>query len=145
MPTLRRCLEDGHEIVSVWTQPDRPAGRGNKLKAPPVKEYAQLCGLPVHQPIKIRTPEAHTLFASYNADAAVVVAYGRILPPLLAPSRAGEHRTFSLLPKYRAQLVNWAMVRVKRDGRNTCRWTRGSRGGDSVTTQDIDCPETRRS
>src|SRR4051794_2895245 len=61
VPTLRRCLEDDHEVVAVWTQPDRPAGRGHKLKAPPVKEFAQLIGLAVHQPTKIRTDEAFSL------------------------------------------------------------------------------------
>jgi methionyl-tRNA formyltransferase len=114
VPTLRRCLEDGHQVVSVWTQPDRPAGRGHKLKAPPVKEFAELCGLTVHQPTKIRTDEAFSLFASYKADAAVVVAYGRILPAayLRAPRRGCVNVHFSLLPKYRgAAPVNWAIVR----------------------------------
>jgi methionyl-tRNA formyltransferase len=114
VPTLRRCLEDGHEVVAVWTQPDRPAGRGNKLRHPPVKEYARERGLTVHQPTKIRTEEAQALFASYQADAAVVVAYGRILPPayLQAPRRGCINLHFSLLPKYRgAAPVNWAIVR----------------------------------
>jgi methionyl-tRNA formyltransferase len=114
VPTLRRCLEDGHEVISVWTQPDRPSGRGHKLKAPPVKEFAQLCGLTVHQPTKIRTDEAFSLFTSYKADAAVVVAYGRILPPpfLRAPRRGCINVHFSLLPKYRgAAPVNWTIVR----------------------------------
>ena len=114
VPTLRRCLEDGHEVLAVWTQPDRPSGRGYKLKAPPVKEYAQLCGLNVQQPAKIRTEEALSLFASYKADAAVVVAYGRILPPafLRAPLKGCINVHFSLLPKYRgAAPVNWAIVR----------------------------------
>jgi len=114
VPTLRRCLEDGHEVVAVWTQPDRPAGRGHKLKAPPVKDFAQLCGLTVYQPTKIRTDEAFSLFASLKADAAVVVAYGRILPPafLRAPRRGCINVHFSLLPKYRgAAPVNWAIAR----------------------------------
>jgi methionyl-tRNA formyltransferase len=114
VPTLRRCLEDGHEVVAVWTQPDRPRGRGNRLKSPPVKDYALLCGLTVHQPAKIRTDEAQALFASYEADAAVVVAYGRILPPdfLRATHRGCINVHFSLLPKYRgAAPVNWAIVR----------------------------------
>jgi methionyl-tRNA formyltransferase len=114
VPALRRCLEDGHEVVAVWTQPDRPSGRGNKLKAPPVKEYARLCGLTVHQPAKIRTDEAFSLFSSYKADAAIVVAYGRILPAafLRAPRRGCINVHFSLLPKYRgAAPVNWAIVR----------------------------------
>lgn len=114
VPTLRRCVEDGHEVVAVWTQPDRPAGRGNKLKMPPVKEYALSCGLTVHQPSKIKNEEALALFTSQPFDAAVVVAYGRILPPtfLRAPKLGCVNVHFSLLPKYRgAAPVNWALVR----------------------------------
>lgn len=114
VPTLRRCVEDGHEVLAVWTQPDRPAGRGNRLKASPVKEYALSRGLAVHQPTKIRTGEALALFTEREADVAVVVAYGRILPPsfLRAPRRGCVNVHFSLLPKYRgAAPVNWAIVR----------------------------------
>src|ERR671927_1136646 len=74
VPALRRCVEDGHEVVAVWTQPDRPAGRGNKLKMPPVKEYALSRGLTVHQPSRIKTEEALALFNAEAFDAAVVVA-----------------------------------------------------------------------
>lgn len=114
VPTLRRCLEDGHEVAAVWTQPDRPSGRGNKLTIPPVKEFALLQGLTVHQPAKIRNEESLKLFASHEADAAIVVAYGRILPqPFLSAPREGCINVhFSLLPQYRgAAPVNWAIVR----------------------------------
>jgi methionyl-tRNA formyltransferase len=114
VPTLRRCLEDGHEVAAVWTQPDRPAGRGNKLAAPPVKEFALGAGLTVHQPAKIKNEEALRLFASHEADVVVVVAYGRILPTgfLSAPRRGCVNVHFSLLPRYRgAAPVNWAIVR----------------------------------
>jgi methionyl-tRNA formyltransferase len=114
VPTLQRCLEDGHEVVAVWTQPDRPSGRGNKIAAPPVKEFALKHGLTVHQPAKIRNEEALALFASHDADVVVVVAYGRILPQtfLQAPQRGCVNVHFSLLPQYRgAAPVNWAIVR----------------------------------
>ncbi|HWW77822.1 MAG TPA: methionyl-tRNA formyltransferase [Pyrinomonadaceae bacterium] len=114
VPTLRRCVEEGHEVVAVWTQPDRPAGRGNRLKAPPVKEYALSQSLVVHQPTKIKTEEALALFTEREFDVAVVVAYGRILPPsfLRAPRKACVNVHFSLLPKYRgAAPVNWAVAR----------------------------------
>jgi methionyl-tRNA formyltransferase len=117
VPTLRRCVEDGHEVVAVWTQPDRPAGRGNRLKASPVKEYALSRGLTVQQPSKIKTEEALALFTSREFDVAVVVAYGRILPPsfLRAPRRGCVNVHFSLLPKYRgAAPVNWAIARGER-------------------------------
>lgn len=118
VPTLKRCVEDGHEVVAVWTQPDRPAGRGNRLKAPPVKEYAQSQGLAVHQPSKVKTEEARALFTSHDADVAVIVAYGRILPAafLHAPRRGCINVHFSLLPKYRgAAPANWAVVRGERE------------------------------
>jgi methionyl-tRNA formyltransferase len=113
LPTLARCLTDGHEIVAVWTQPDKPAGRGNRLIAPPVKEFALARNLTVHQPIKIKTEQAREMFASAQADAAVVVAYGRILPPpLLHTPRLGCINVhFSLLPRYRgAAPVNWTII-----------------------------------
>ena len=118
VPTLRHCVEEGHEVLSVWTQPDRPAGRGNKLKAPPVKEFALAQGLVVHQPSKIRTEESLALFTEREFDVAVVVAYGRILPPafLRAPRLGCVNLHFSLLPKYRgAAPVNWAVVRGERE------------------------------
>src|SRR5438874_8846877 len=80
VPSLRRLIDDGHEIVAVWTQPDKPAGRGKKLRTSPIKDFALQRNLTIHQPQKIKTPEAKELFASHNADAAVVVAYGKILP-----------------------------------------------------------------
>lgn len=114
VPILKRCVEAGHEVVGVWTQPDRPAGRGNKLKAPPVKNVALSHGLVVHQPAKIKTDEARALFTQNEFDVAVVVAYGRILPPsfLRAPRLGCVNVHFSLLPKYRgAAPVNWAIAR----------------------------------
>ena len=118
VPTLARCLADGHEIAAVWTQPDRPAGRGNKLTPPPVKEFALAQGLTVHQPAKIKTAETRELFASHQADAAIVVAYGRILPlSYLQATRYGcVNVHFSLLPAFRgAAPVNWAIVRDARE------------------------------
>src|SRR5262245_33012984 len=87
VPSLRRLLADRHEIVGVWTQPDKPAGRGKKLHASPVKQFATDHCLTVHQPAKIRNSEATDLFAAHGAEVAVVVAYGKILPRefLVAP------------------------------------------------------------
>ena len=118
VPSLRRLLADGHEIVAVWTQPDRPAGRGNKLHQSPVKEFAVQHNLSIHQPLKIKTREAKDLFASHHADAAIVVAYGRILPSefLNAPRHGCVNVHFSLLPKYRgAAPVNWALVNGEKE------------------------------
>lgn len=113
VPSLERITQDGHEVVAVYTQPDRPAGRGNKLTAPPVKEFAAQNDLPVFQPTRIKTPEALETFKSHAADVAVVVAYGRILPVsfLEAFPKGAINVHFSLLPKYRgAAPVNWAIV-----------------------------------
>lgn len=113
VPSLQRLLNDGHEVVAVWTQPDKPAGRGDKMHAPAVKEFALAHGLKVEQPPKIRIKESKDLFASYQAELAVVVAYGRILPGeyLNAPRRGCINVHFSLLPRYRgAAPVNWAIV-----------------------------------
>jgi len=113
VPSLQRLLDDGHEIVAVWTQPDKPAGRGKQLHQSPIKEFALQHNLTIHQPAKIKTQEAQELFHSHNADAAVVVAYGKILPPefLNAYPHGCINVHFSLLPKYRgAAPVNWALV-----------------------------------
>jgi len=113
VPTLRQCLNDGHEVVAVWTQPDKPSGRGNKVSLPPVKEFALAHNLNVYQPARIKNDETKQLFASHNADVAVVVAYGRILPDefLRAPRRGCINVHFSLLPLYRgAAPANWAIV-----------------------------------
>lgn len=118
VPTLRRCLQDGHDIVAVWTQPDRPSGRGNKVTPTPVKEFALSRGLTVHQPQKIKTDEAAELFRSHRADVAVVVAYGRILPAsfLETPERGCVNVHFSLLPRYRgAAPMNWAIVKGEKE------------------------------
>src|SRR5882672_4217514 len=113
VPSLERLLQDGHEIVVVWTQPDKPAGRHEKMHSSPVKDFAIARDLKVQQPQKIKTDEAKDLFASYDADVAVVVAYGRILPRefLRAPRRGCINVHFSLLPLYRgAAPANWAIV-----------------------------------
>src|ERR1044072_7690190 len=113
VPTLRQCVADGHEVVAVWTQPDKPSGRGNKIAFSPVKEFALAHGLDVIQPARIKNDEAKQLFASHDADVAVVVAYGRILPDefLRAPRRGCINVHFSLLPLYRgAAPANWAIV-----------------------------------
>ena len=113
VPSLRRLVDDAHEIVSVWTQPDKLAGRGKKLHQSAIKEFGIERNLTIQQPQKLRTSEAKDLFASHNADVAVVVAYGKILPTefLTAPKHGCVNVHFSLLPKYRgAAPVNWAIV-----------------------------------
>ena len=113
VPSLERLIACDHDIVVVYTQPDRPSGRGKKLSMPPVKEYALSKGLTVMQPVKVKTPDALETFRSHGADAAVAVAYGRILPPAFLEMypKGAINVHFSLLPKYRgAAPVNWAIV-----------------------------------
>jgi len=113
VPSLERLLADGYDIAAVYTQPDRPSGRGNKITYSPVKEFALAKNLAIYQPIKIKTQEALDTFRAHNADVAVVVAYGRILPEtfLNAFPKGAINVHFSLLPKYRgAAPVNWAIV-----------------------------------
>ena len=113
VPSLRQLISEGHEVVGVYTQPDRPSGRGNKVVFSPVKQVALDRGIPVLQPSRVGTPEALGEFLSFEADVAVVVAYGRILPEgfLNAFPHGAINVHFSLLPKYRgAAPVNWAIV-----------------------------------
>jgi len=142
VPSLEKLIADGHEIVAVYTQPDRPAGRGNKLTAPPVKEFAVQHDLPVFQPTKIKTPEALELFKSHAADVAVVVAYGRILPPafLEAFPKGAINVHFSLLPKYRgAAPVNWAIVNGEQTtGVTTMKMDVGLDTGDILLQKEIE-------
>jgi methionyl-tRNA formyltransferase len=142
VPTLERIIADGHEIVAVWTQPDRPSGRGNKLTFSPVKACAIAHEIPVFQPEKIRTAETLELFQSANADVAVVVAYGRILPETFLKSfpKGCINVHFSLLPKYRgAAPVNWAIVNgEKTTGITTMNMDVGLDTGDILLQSETD-------
>ena len=148
VPTLERILADGHEVCAVWTQPDKPAGRGNKLHAPPIKEFALRMGLPVFQPTKIKTPESLELFRSHQADIVVVVAYGRILPQTFLESfpKGAINVHFSLLPKYRgAAPVNWVIVNGEpKTGVTTMQMDAGLDTGDIllVSETEIGADET---
>ena len=111
--SLERIVNEGHEVIAVYTQPDKPAGRGNIVTSSPVKQFAKTHALPIFQPAKIRTQQTLDEFRSHQADVAVVVAYGRILPEafLKAFPMGAINVHYSLLPKYRgAAPVNWAIV-----------------------------------
>jgi methionyl-tRNA formyltransferase len=120
LPSLRKLTEAGHEIIAVFTQPDRPVGRKQVVTPPPVKVFAAEHGLSVYQPSKIRTDEARRQLEPLfiEADAGVVAAYGRILPEwmLNAPRHGCINVHSSLLPKYRgAAPINWAVARGERE------------------------------
>ena len=117
VPTLERLCASRHEVVCVVTQPDRPAGRGKKVKPPPAKELALREGLPVLQPEKLRGTDIHETLAAYEPDVIVVAAYGKILPPevLQVPRFGCLNVHASLLPKYRgAAPVAWAIINGER-------------------------------
>ncbi|MGE0127274.1 MAG: methionyl-tRNA formyltransferase [Blastocatellales bacterium] len=116
VPSLRKLIEAGHEIIAVFTQPDRPFGRKQIITPPPIKLFATERGLTIHQPTKIKTAEAREQIEPLfeQADAGVVAAYGRILPDwmLNAPRHGCINVHSSLLPKYRgAAPINWAIAR----------------------------------
>ena len=103
VPSLAAALAGPHEVVGVWTQPDRPAGRGRHLAESPVKTVAKRHDVPVFQPTTLKTPEAQAELAALKPDLMIVVAYGLILPKaVLAIPRFGCWNVHaSLLPRWR--------------------------------------------
>jgi methionyl-tRNA formyltransferase len=103
VPVLAEIIGGGHEVVAVYTRAPKPAGRGMEMKLSPVHAMAERFGIPVHTPKSLRTPEAAELFASHDADVAVVVAYGLILPQAIldAPRECCLNLHASLLPRWR--------------------------------------------
>ncbi len=111
--SLKRLVEDGHEVCGVFTQPDKPKNRGMKMTFSPVKEYALSQGLTVYQPLKMRDGEALSVVQELQPELIVVAAYGRILPEeiLCAPKYGSINVHSSLLPKYRgAAPINWSIL-----------------------------------
>ena len=113
VPSLEALLRSDDQVVGVVSQPDRPKGRGHQLVAPPVKLVAERAGIPILQPLKIRTPEFLQALSTWQPDLIAVAAYGRILhtPILRLPPMGCVNVHGSLLPKYRgAAPVQWAVI-----------------------------------
>src|SRR4051812_47217721 len=113
VPTLLELVAHGHEVVAVYSREAKPAGRGMKLQPTPVAREAEWLGIPVLTPKTLRTPEAEAEFRGHNADAAVVVAYGMILPQAIldAPPLGCFNLHGSLLPRWRgAAPINRAIM-----------------------------------
>ena len=113
VPTLLELVAHGHEIAAVYTRAAKPAGRGMKLQLSPVEQEAQRLGIPVFTPSTLKTPEALKEFRAHDADAAVVVAYGMILPQAIldAPKLGCFNLHASLLPRWRgAAPINRAIM-----------------------------------
>jgi methionyl-tRNA formyltransferase len=113
VPTLLELVAHGHEIAAVYTRAPKPGGRGMKLQATPVEQEARRLGIPVLTPTTLKTSEAYEEFRAQNADAAVVVAYGMILPQAIldAPKLGCFNLHASLLPRWRgAAPINRAVM-----------------------------------
>lgn len=111
--SLEKLIADNFDVVAVFTQPDKPKGRGMEMSFSPVKELALEHNLPVYQPAKMRDGEAYNIIKSLEPDILVVVAYGKILPDdiLAIPKFGAVNVHGSLLPKYRgAAPIQWAVL-----------------------------------
>lgn len=141
VPTLRKLLSSHHKVSGVFTQPDRPSGRGHKLTICPVKQLALHSGLPVYQPKRLGS-EDWKMLVETAADVLVVVAYGKILPPWLfaLPSYGAINVHASLLPRYRgAAPIPWAIFRGEtRTGVTTMRINRGMDTGDLLLQKAVE-------
>jgi methionyl-tRNA formyltransferase len=143
VPTLKHLVaQHEFEILAVISQPDRPSGRGMKLKFPAVKEAALAAGVPVHQPEKIRAAESRALLQQLAPDVIVIIAYGQIIPAsLLTIPRLGWINLHgSLLPKYRgAAPIQWAIANGEtRTGLTTMRIDAGMDTGDMLLQEATD-------
>jgi methionyl-tRNA formyltransferase len=142
VPTFIQLLaQPDIEIAAVITQPDRPRGRGRQISAPPVKEAAIAANVPVHQPEKIRSPEARDLLQRLAPDCIVIIAYGQIIPASLLkiPKLGWINLHASLLPKYRgAAPINWAIANGEtQTGLTTMRIDAGMDTGDMLLQEEI--------
>jgi methionyl-tRNA formyltransferase len=143
VPALKHLLaQTDFEIISVITQPDRPRGRGNEVSFSPVKETALAANIPVHQPEKIRAPEAQDLLQKLSPDCIVIIAYGQIIPArlLTIPKLGWINLHASLLPKYRgAAPINWAIVNGEtKTGATTMRIDAGMDTGDMLLQRELE-------
>src|SRR5690242_11361425 len=143
VPAFRSLLaQPDFQIVAAITQPDRPRGRGHDVTYAPVKEAALAAGVPVHQPEKIRQPDAQALLERLAPDAVVIIAYGQIIPArlLTIPKFGWINLHASLLPKYRgAAPINWAIANGEtQTGITSMRINAGMDTGDILLQQEID-------
>lgn len=145
VPTLKKLHENGHEIQLVVTQPDKPSGRGKKLKKSEVKEAAEQLGLPVFQPDKIKKQENIQVLKQYNPDVIVVVAYGQLLSReiLELPKYGCINVHASLLPNLRgAAPLNWSIINgEKKTGVTTMKMDVGLDTGDMLLKTEVEITE----
>ena len=142
VPSLNQLLQvPEFEIVAVYTQPDRPRGRGQEISFTPVKEVALAAKIPVQQPAKIRAPEVEAELRGLKPNVIVIIAYGQIIPArlLAIPHYGWINLHASLLPKYRgAAPINWAIVRGEsKTGNTTMRIDAGMDTGEILLQQEL--------
>ena len=151
VPTLKAIVEAGHTVSAVFTQTDKPKGRGMKLTPPPVKEFAITQGITVYQPqsLKRETETVTPLLRSLNPDCIVVVAYGKLLPPevLEIPRLGCVNVHGSLLPKYRgAAPIQWTVLNGDEyGGITTMLMAEGMDTGDMLLKRPVKVDENETS
>lgn len=145
VPCLEELIKAGHEIVGVFTQPDKPVGRKRVMTPPPVKVCAEKNGITVYQPDSVRTEEALSLMKELNPDCVVVVAYGKIIPSdmLKLPKFGFVNVHGSLLPKYRgAAPIQWSIIDgEKKTGVTTMQMDDGIDTGDMLEVSETEIGE----
>ncbi len=138
---LEALFNDGHEIALVVTQPDKPKGRGHKMQAPPVKEFALLHNIPVYQPESAKTDDAYEYLKSFDADIFIVAAYGQILTQrvLDIPKYGCVNIHASLLPMYRgAAPIQWCIINGETvTGVTTMQMNAGLDTGDMLVKEEV--------
>jgi methionyl-tRNA formyltransferase len=141
VPCVDQIIKDGHTLCAVFTQPDRPRGRGLAMRKPPVKEAAEKYGVPVYQPEKLRDGTAAQIIRDLAPDAIVVTAYGRILPEeiLNIPPLGCINVHGSLLPAYRgAAPMQWAIINGEKvTGITTQYMAKGIDTGDIILKEAL--------
>ena len=136
VPVLEALVEGGHQVIAAVTQPDRPKGRGKAVMMSPVKEKALALGIPVYQPLKAREESFIRQMEELSPDAAVVVAFGQILPQRILdiPKYGCINIHASLLPKYRGSApIQWAVINGEKEtGITTMKMDAGVDTGDML-------------
>ncbi|MCP4388565.1 MAG: methionyl-tRNA formyltransferase, partial [Gammaproteobacteria bacterium] len=142
IPALKALLQSGHQVVAVYTQPDRPAGRGRKLQASPVKSCALEHGVPVLQPENFKSVADLDHLAGLQADLMIVAAYGLLLPPavLAAPRLGCVNIHASLLPRWRgASPIQQAILAGdSHSGVTLMKMEQGLDSGDMIASRAIE-------
>lgn len=145
VPCLEELINAGHEIIGVFTQPDKPVGRKRVMTPPPVKVCAEKNGITVYQPDSVRTEEVLSLMKELNPDCVVVVAYGKIIPSemLKLPKFGFVNVHGSLLPKYRgAAPIQWSIIDGEtKTGVTTMQMDDGIDTGDMLEVSETEIGE----